>query len=139
MKRIAARQDNGIKFSQAGRNTTLTSNRAPWAIVASFVFAPALMLTELRTITVVIGSPPISPETRFPIPWDHSSRLGFEVRRCGSSLSVASRFNNVSSDATAAIVTPARYTAGFDQCEESGDGRSRKSPPKLSDTGTCTR
>ena len=123
-------------FSQAGRSTTLTSSNAPWAIVASFVLPPALMLTELRTMTVVIGSPPISPATAFPIPWDSNSRLGFEVRRSGSSLSVASRFRSVSSEATAAIVTPAMYTFGSAHREKSGDGMSPRSPAKLSATGT---
>ena len=97
------------------------------------------MLTELRTITDVIGSPPISPATTFPIPWASSSRLGGEVRRCGSSLSIASRFSSVSSEATAAIVTAAMYTAGFDHCEKSGDCRNPKNPARLSATGTCTR
>ena len=74
--RIAARQDSGIRFSHAGRSATLTSSSTPWTIAASFVLPPALMFTELRTITDVIGSPPISPAATFPIPWASSSRLG---------------------------------------------------------------
>ena len=73
----------------------------------SFVRPPALMFTELRTMTDVIGRPPISPATTLPTPWASSSRLGGEVRCCGSSLSTASRFSSVSSEATAAIVTAA--------------------------------
>ena len=42
------------------------------------------------------------------MPWASSSRLGGEVRCCGSSLSTASRFSSVSSEATAAIVTAGR-------------------------------
>ena len=77
-------------------------------IADAFVRAPALMFTELRTITEVTGSPPSSPEATFPMPCARSSLLGGEFRCRGSSLSTASRFSRVSSEATAAIVTAAR-------------------------------
>ena len=44
------------------------------------------------------------PAAMFPIPWAKSSRLGGETRCCRSSLSTASKFRSVSSDATTAIV-----------------------------------
>ena len=75
-------------------------------MVASLVLLPALMLTELRTMTEVMGIPPIKPTVTLPIPCARSSRLGGEVRCCGSSLSTASRLSSVSSEATMAMVSP---------------------------------
>ena len=94
------------------------------------------MFTELRMITEVMGSPPIIPDVTFPIPWASNSRLAGEVRCCGSSLSTASRFSNVSSEATAAIVAAEIETAGFDHCEKSGNCKKARKPAKLSATGT---
>ena len=68
-------------------------------IADAFVLLPALMFTELRTITDVTGNPPISPATMFPKPCAISSRFGGEVRCSGSILSTASRFKSVSNDA----------------------------------------
>jgi len=78
--RIAARQDSGIMFNHTGMITTLTSSRTPCRMAASFVRPPASMFTELRTMTDVIGRPPINPATTFPTPWASSSRFGGEVR-----------------------------------------------------------
>ena len=61
MIRTAARQDRGIWFSHAGSRATHRSSNRPWTRVASLVLPPALMFTELRTITEVTGKPPISP------------------------------------------------------------------------------
>ena len=55
MIRTAARQDRGIWFSHAGSRATHSSNSRPWTMVASLVLPPALMFTELRTITDVTG------------------------------------------------------------------------------------
>src|SRR5580704_7285709 len=104
---MAARHERGIALSQLGTNNTLPNSSTPCPIVESFVLLPALTFTELRTIAELIGSPPISPQHRLPIPCTQSSRLGGELRCCGSILSTASRFKSVSSEATAAIVKPA--------------------------------
>ncbi len=74
-----------------------------------------------RTMTEVIGSPPMRPDDHVPNPCQAVPGLGGEVRRRGSSLSTASRFRSVSREATAAIVTAAMYTAGFDQLGEIRD------------------
>ena len=108
-------------------------------MVASLVLPPALMFTELRTITDVTGNPPISPAAMLPTPWAISSRLGGEIRFCGSSLSTASRFKSVSSEATRAMVTAAMNTCGFARAEKSGHCRKPRKPARLSATGTCTR
>ncbi len=42
--------------------------------------APVFAFTELRTMTEVTGIPPIKPETIFPAPCAHSSRLGGDER-----------------------------------------------------------
>ena len=62
------------------------------------------MFAELRTITIVIGNPPINPERKFPIPWAFNSLLVGDIFLSGSNLSVASKQRSVSILATNAIV-----------------------------------
>ena len=62
------------------------------------------MLAELRTITCVIGRPPINPDIIFPEPCAINSRLVGVTLFSGSNLSVASTQSNVSRLATRAIV-----------------------------------
>jgi len=73
----------------------------------SLVREPAFTLTELRTMTEVMGRPPTRPAAMLPTPWATSSRFCGVQRRCGSSRSVASTFSSVSSEATMASVTAA--------------------------------
>ena len=68
--------DSGMRFSHVGSSATQSSSSKPWTMVASLVLPPALMFTELRTITEVTGKPPISPATMLPTPWAISSRFG---------------------------------------------------------------
>ena len=75
-------------------------------IAASFVLDPAWMFTEPQMMTDVIGMPPTSPATAFPIPCAISSRLDGDERCFGSILSVASKFSRDSNEATAAMVAP---------------------------------
>ena len=49
-------------------------------MVDNFVAAPALILTELLTITDVIGMPPTKPEKIFPIPCATNSLFGDAFR-----------------------------------------------------------
>lgn len=103
------------------------------------VIAPALMFTELRTMTEVTGSPPKNPATMFPTPCATSSRLGGLTRLRASSLSTASRFSRVSSEATMASVTAAMKIAGLRSAAKSGLGSSFSSSPRLAGVGTCTK
>ena len=105
--RMAASAASGIWLSSEGSKNTHTISNTPWVMQESRVRAPALALTELRTITDVMGMPPINPAATLPTPCAKSSRLGGETRFCGSSLSVASKFKSVSSDATIASVRAA--------------------------------
>ena len=73
-------------------------------MVESLVWAPKEILAELRTITCVMGNPPIRPDTILPIPWAFNSWLVEVTRFFGSNLSVASTHNRVSRLATIAIV-----------------------------------
>ena len=67
-----------MRFSTVGRKIVQSSSSTPWKMAERFVAAPALMLTELRTMTDVIGMPPTRPATTLPTPWANSSRLGGE-------------------------------------------------------------
>ncbi len=55
---------------------TEISNRPPWMIAANRVLLPSVELAELLTTTVVIGNPPISPETTLPSPLAHNAGSG---------------------------------------------------------------
>jgi hypothetical protein len=66
--KMAARQARGIRLSSCGKNNTQASSNTPCTMVLSRVLLPALMLTLLRTITLVTGSPPTSPESMLPTP-----------------------------------------------------------------------
>ncbi len=68
VNKIAANAANGILLSNPGIKKAVSSRRIPWPIAEAFVRAPEVTLAELLTITEVIGSPPIKPETRLPIP-----------------------------------------------------------------------
>ena len=65
---IAAKEANGIRFRKTGIIIADNNKIIPWNIADILVFPPELILAELLTITCVIGSPPIIPETIFPIP-----------------------------------------------------------------------
>ena len=69
------------------------------------VLALAFMFAELRTITIVIGNPPIRPDIALPIPCAFNSLLVGDMFLSGSSLSVASTLNKVSILPTMAIVS----------------------------------
>ena len=68
------------------------------------------MFAEERTTTDVIGKPPNNPLTMFPIPCAFNSRLVSVNLLYVSNLSVASIHNNVSIEATTAIVTATIHT-----------------------------
>ena len=107
--------------------------------MARRVRAPALAFTELRTITDVVGRPPMSPATRLPVPCASNSRFGRETRRNGSSLSVASRLRSVSRLDTMASVAAATYILGLLNCVKSGKRKISPQPlPSAPSTGTDT-
>ena len=135
----AARDARGISFSQRGAKSTSRQSSTPWKKAETRVAAPALMFTELRTTTEVIGRPPRKPATMLPAPCAMSSRLGGLTRLRGSSLSTAWRFSSVSSEATAAIVTAAMMTAGLPKALRSGLGKDCRNAPRPATDGTCTR
>ena len=117
---MAASAASGISFSHAGASITQPSSSKPCQMVLSLVFTPALIFTELRAITLVIGSPPMRPAKTLPTPCARSSRLAGVVRCSGSILSTASMFSSVSSEATIAMVNAVPYTAGLFHALKSG-------------------
>lgn len=86
----------------------LTKIKMPCVNDASLVWAPAFILTELRTITAEIGSPPIKPLIILPSPCASNSRSAGATLRKGSSLSAASRLKRDSMLAIKARVTPVK-------------------------------
>ena len=135
----AAKEARGISFSQRGAKSTRRASSAPWKKADRRVAAPALMFTELRTMTEVIGRPPRRPDTMLPAPCAMSSRFGGLTRLRESSLSTASRFRSVSSEATTAIVTADRMIAGLPKALRSGLGRHFMNSPRLATVGNWTR
>lgn len=59
----------------AGISMAPTKSNMPCTIVDSLDLAPAFMLAEDRTITEVIGIPPISPLIILPVPCASNSLL----------------------------------------------------------------
>src|SRR6186713_644368 len=104
-----------------------------------FVFAPAFTLAVVLTITDVIGMPPINPAKMFPIPCAFNSVLELENLFIGSILSPASKHNNVSTLATAAIVAAVTHTAGFVNDEKFGKLNWPKNSLTEEATGNCTK
>ena len=97
-----------------------------------FVFAPKFMFAELRTITCVIGKPPINPEITFPNPCAFNSRLVGVILLSGSNLSVASTQSKVSKLPTTAMTIATVQTAGLNTDEKSGKVNcSKKSATEL--------
>jgi hypothetical protein len=82
-------------------------------IVLLLVFAPAFTLALLLTITLVSGSPPISPLVKLPNPCATSSLFGGVTLLIGSNLSTASIPNSVSKEATIANVSPLIQTSAL--------------------------
>ncbi len=111
---------SGIRFRIFGINATDNNNRRPCNTADIFVFAPALIFAEVRTITDVRGRPPIKPETILPIPCAFNSRLVGVTRLYGSSSSAACMFSNVSRLATIAIVNAVVQTAKLVNAVKSG-------------------
>ena len=103
-----------------GASRKNTMSQAPWRIALILVALPVWMFAEERTITWVMGSPPIKPLTVFPTPWANNSRLVGVTRFWGSNLSVASTHNSVSKLATTAMVTPKIQMALSPMAEKSG-------------------
>ena len=136
---IAAKQESGIMFRIMGKNRTQIRSSMPWKMADNLVWTPALMLTELRTMTEVMGIPPIMASMVLPTPWAISSRFGGEVRCWGSNLSTAFKLRRVSSDATKASIIPAEYTAGLSHWEKSGDLRRPIKLFTFSVIGTLTK
>ena len=110
MINTAARLASGMRFNSAGIATTHTTSSAPWMNDDHRVRAPAYTFAELRTITAVTGRPPSMPAAMLPTPCAMSSRLGSEIRRCGSILSEASSESRDSMLATTASVIAVEYT-----------------------------
>ncbi len=89
-------RQRGMWFSSTGISAAHTSSSRPWVMVASGWRPPALMFAEERTITEVMGRPPI--RHRWPC-WQYPARAvrllrirnifsgiqlvrGFEVQQC---------------------------------------------------------
>ena len=125
-------------LSSPGISKTASSRKPPWRMAESFVAARALMFAELRTMTCVIGKPPIRPDSVLPAPWANSSRLGGVTRFWGSSLSVASRQSSVSRLPTTAMVAAMTQTRGSLSALHAGDVMAPCSFSIESRTGTVT-
>ncbi len=67
--RMPASAGSGISASAEGSAAANSSSHTPCSTRDALVFAPALTLAELRTITAVIGSAPSRPQTVLPAPW----------------------------------------------------------------------
>ena len=137
--KIAARHAIGILFSNPGIKITAISRNAPCIIAESFVFAPAFTLAVVLTITDVIGKPPSNPARIFPTPCAFNSVFALENLFIGSILSPASRHNNVSILATAAIVAAVTQTAGLVKPEKSGKVNCPKNSLADEAVGNCTK
>ena len=103
---MAANTDRGIIFNRSGIRSTEIKSKKPWIIADILVLLFDWIFAELRTITWVIGKPPIIPLKIFPTPWAFSSLLVGVLFFFGSSLSVASTDSIVSRLPTKAIVKP---------------------------------
>jgi len=108
-------------------------------IADSLLCAPDWMLAELRTITCVIGRPPIRPDSELPTPCATSSRLVGVTRLCGSSLSVASRQSRVSRLPTTAMVAAITQTAPVPSAPQSGEVNCCIASSIEAGVGTSTR
>ena len=97
----------GICSARPAKGSANTSTHTPCMMAEARVRAPELTLAELRTITPVMGSPPIVPETTLAAPWPTSSRLRLlRVRVCIRSTATAvSRLSTLAMSAT--VSTPA--------------------------------
>jgi hypothetical protein len=136
----AASAASGTRLISSAKNTIDTTSSTPCQIADSRVRAPALTLTELRMMTDVIGRAPARPASMLPTPCANSSRSGGDTRLCGSSLSVASRFSSVSSEATMPSVSAASSTLASNKRDQSGESNMLDQPtPFLPITGTSTR
>ena len=98
----------------------------PCIMADTLVLAPAETLAELLTTTEVSGSPPINPDTIFPMPCAFSSRLAGDTLFKGSSLSTASMPNKVSRLATMARVIAVIHTSGLLRNRISGKVKKEK-------------
>ena len=96
----AANEAKGIILKNWGILNAQINKRKPWMMAEYFDFPPDWILAELRTITCVIGRPPINPEMMLPIPCAFNSLLVGVAKCSGSSLSVASTHKRVSRLAT---------------------------------------
>src|SRR5690606_14101538 len=104
-----------------------------------FVLAPALTLADERTITLVRGKPPTSPETILPTPWAFSYLLVGVILFCGSRLSTASIPSNVSRQATRASVTPVIQICLLIMLPQSGKVKKEKNSVAEEAAGIVTR
>src|ERR1700751_4769794 len=118
---------------------TAAKRRTPCVKELNQVRAPAPTLAALRTTTDVTGRPPINPETRFPTPWAHNSRLEEEIRLYGSSRSAASSESSDSRLPTTAMIAAAFHTEEFPITEKSGKVNWRKKSLTLAGTGRLTK
>jgi hypothetical protein len=98
---------------------------------------PECTFAEVRTMTAVIGMPPMSPHTTLPTPCARSSRSGSEERWNGSSRSVASMQSSVSMLATIASTIASFHTFPTEIAERSGKLNVPASPSSRN-MGICT-
>ena len=65
---MAAKEASGILLMTPGIRTAVRISKTPCTIADSFVFPPAEIFAELRTITCVTGKPPKKPDKILPVP-----------------------------------------------------------------------
>ena len=100
------------------------------------VLAPALTLAELRTITPVMGSPPIAPDTIFALPCPTNSRSKF-VRGPLCILSTDTADNRLSTLAMSATVSTLAATAPQLPSGRLGSWNASTSDPSMLMRGTA--
>src|SRR5262245_20534291 len=108
---MTASTQYGILLMTGQRIRTASNSQMPCVNDDSRVRAPASALAELLTMTAVMGKPPARPLTKLPAPCATNSLLGGEILLYGSSLSMAVRLSNVSSEATKQTTKALRHTA----------------------------
>ena len=126
---IAASAASGISCRSPGASATNPSRNAPCRKLDFADRAPASMFALLRTISLIIGRPPIAAATRLPTPSANRSRLRSLARFFGSSPSTARQLSVDSIVPTSANMTTYLIDAPDRICEKSGSAITSSSEP----------
>ena len=124
----------GIIWSRPGIRATNSSKNRPWKKLLSLLVAPASMLALERTISEIIGRPPMAEARRLPTPTASRSLSRLLARLAGSIESTASTLSKDSTEPTRANITMYLIEMGLVIIEKSGKASALSRLP-----GSCTR